>query len=342
MPRRTIIAISAGSVVALMAIGVLVFFVVGDDALPAECDQIAFSCKEQNNTWYAICVSNMDGSDRRRLTRRVHASTPAWSPDGQQIAFTRNEDVGEYTTFSEDDVFVMGADGDNPHQLTPERDGRHAGQPTWSPDGGQIAYIQGPGVPTGQPSRPGSLFVMDADGGNVRRLTRGDADVDPAWSRDGKEIAYGHCFGIESPTLCTLDLFVMDVATGASRQLTRTPFFYEAGYTWSPDSSRIAFTRWTPPADVNPLASIYTINRGGTGETLVHEHLNYVSGLYSLAWSPDRRTLAFETSPNRECTAISLLDVSNGDVRALTSCDRLRESARSPAWQPDPGAQNAR
>jgi hypothetical protein len=64
MPRRTIIAISAGSVVALMAIGVLAFFAVGDDALPAEGDQIAFSCKEQNNTWYAICVSNMDGSDR--------------------------------------------------------------------------------------------------------------------------------------------------------------------------------------------------------------------------------------------------------------------------------------
>ena len=120
----------------------------------------------------------------------IHASTPAWSPDGQQIAFTRNEDVGEFTTFSDDDV-----------------------------------------------------FVMDADGGNVRRLTRGDADVDPAWSPDGTEIAFGHCFGIESPTFCTLDLFVMDVATGASRQLTRTPLCYEAGYAWSPDSARIAFTR---------------------------------------------------------------------------------------------------
>ena len=339
MPRRTLII--AASVLTLVGIAVSAFVLTRDEALPAAGDQIAFSCKEQNNTWYAICVSNLDGSERRRLTKRLQASTPAWSPDGQQIAFTRNEDVGEFTTFSDDDVFVMDADGDDAHQLTPERDGKHAGQPAWSPDGRQIVYIQGANVPTGQPSRPGSLFVMDANGGNVRRLTRGDADVDPAWSPDGKEIAYGHCFGIESPTFCTLDLFVMDVATGASRQLTRTPFFYEAGYAWSPDSSRIAFTRWTPPADVMPLARIYAIDRGGTGETLLHEHENYVGGLYSLAWSPDGRTLAFETSPNRECTAISLFDVGTGDVRPLTSCERQRESTRSPAWQPDPDAQDA-
>ena len=342
MPRRTIIAISAASGAALIVVCTAVYLLTRDDAVPAEGDQIAFSCKEQNNTWYAICVSNVDGSERRRITKRIQASTPAWSPDGQKIAFTRNEDVGEYTTFSDDDVFVMDADGDDAHQLTPERDGRHTGQPNWSPDGSQIAYIHGANVPTGQPSRPGSLFVMDADGSNVHRLTRGDADVDPAWSPDGNEIAYGHCFGIASPTFCTLDLFVMDVATGASRQLTRTPFFYEAGYAWSPDSARIAFTRWTPPADVNPLARIYAINRDGANESLLHEHTNYVSGLYSLAWSPDGRTLAFETSPNRECTAISLFDVGSGNVSPLTTCERQRESTRSPTWQPDLEAQDAR
>jgi hypothetical protein len=65
-----------------------------------------------------------------------------------------------------------------------------------------------------------------------------------------------------------LDLFVMDhLATGASRQLTRTPFFYE-------------------------------------------------------------------------CTAVSLLDLSKGEVSPLTSCQRQRESTRSPAWQPDPDAQD--
>lgn len=341
MPRRMIAAIIAASVATLVVIGVSAFLLTRDDALSAKGDQIAYSCKEKNNAWYAICVSQVDGSASQRITKRIQTSTPAWSPDGQSIAFTRNEDLGEYTTFSEDDLFVMDADGDNAHQLTPERDGRHAGQPTWSPDGRQIAYVQGSSVPTLQPSRPGSLFVMDADGGNVRRLTRGDADVDPAWSPDGTEIAYGHCFNIDSPNLCTLDLFVMDVATGASRQLTRTPLFYEAGYAWSPDSAQIAFTRFTPLFDVKPSV-IYTINRDGSNEKRLHTHKASVGGLYSLAWSPDGRTVAFVTSPNPECTAISLIDLVEGDIRPLTSCDRPSESTRSPTWQPDPDAQDAR
>jgi Tol biopolymer transport system component len=83
--------------------------------------------------WFAVCVIRADGTERRRLTTRLKGSTPAWSPDGRRIAFTRNEDIGEYTTFSDDDVFVMDADGDNIRQLTRERDGRHAGRPTWSP-----------------------------------------------------------------------------------------------------------------------------------------------------------------------------------------------------------------
>ena len=341
MPRRTITVIIAASVVALVAIGVSAFVITRDDALPAKGDQIAFSCTEQNNTWYAICASHMDGTDWRRLTRQVHTSTPAWSPDGQQIAFTRNEDVGEYTTFSDDDVFVMDADGDDLRQLTSERDGTHSGQPTWSPDGRQIAFVRGPAVSTTLPVRPGSVFVMHADGANVRQLTRGEADFDPAWSPDGTEIAYGHCFDLTSSERCGLDLFVIDVATGVSRQLTHTPS-YEAGFAWSPDSSRIAFTRFTTPPDADPSASIYLVNRDGKGETLLHEHTSNVGGLDSLAWSPDGRTLAFVTSPNRECAAISLIDLNDGDIRPLTSCERERESTRSPTWQPDPDADDAR
>jgi len=65
---------------------------------------------------------------------------------------------------------------------------------------------------------------------------------------------------------------------------------------------------------------------------LAHQH--FADGPYSLTWSPDGRTLAFETSPNVECVAISTVDVERGVVRPLTACVRQSESAVAPAWQP--------
>jgi Tol biopolymer transport system component len=334
--RRAIIAIIAGSFVVLTGVAVSVFVFTRDDAVAADGNRIAFSCKEQHNTWYAICISNTDGTNRQRITKQIQTSAPSWSPDGQEIAFTRNEDVGEYTTYSADDLFVMNADGSNMRQLTRDRNGRHAGQPAWSPDGRQIAYIDGESVPSGQPSRPGGLFVMDADGDNVRRLTRGNVDTDPAWSPGGNEIAFARC---ECPNTNSLhlDLYVVNVASGATRRLTRTPGVFEATPSWSPDGSRIAFVRWDLLALVaTGTAGMYMMNSDGTGEKLVHKYKHFVGGLYSLSWSPDGRTLAFENSPNRECTAIALLDIASGAVRPLTSCEHERESTRSPAWQPNP------
>jgi Tol biopolymer transport system component len=80
------------------------------------------------------------------------------------------------------------------------------------------------------------------------------------------------------------------------------------------------------------------MNRDGTGLELVLWHQHFARAPLGLAWSPDGRTIAFETSPTIECTAISLVEVESGAVRPLTSCRRPRESAVSPAWQPDADA----
>ena len=82
MPRRTIIAIAAGSVAALIAIGVAVFVIARDDTLAADGDLIAYSCKEPKNVWYAICVIHQDGTESRRLTSRI----PATDQPGRRTA----------------------------------------------------------------------------------------------------------------------------------------------------------------------------------------------------------------------------------------------------------------
>ena len=246
------------------------------------------------------------------MTSKLPTTTPAWSPDGRHIAFTRNEDVGEYTTLSDDDVFVMDANGSHLKQLTPERNGVHSGQPAWSPDGGRIVFVRGDSVPTALIVRPGSLFVMNADGSNERRLTRGWVDARPAWSPDAREIAFSRAksfFG------SSRGIWVMDAAGGRPRELTHTAGFLDGAPAWSPDGTRIAFVRFTRDSPVNGRAAIYLVNRDGSHLREVLRNRLFEIFSYGLTWSPDGRTIAFETSPNRACTGISLINLKSRAVR---------------------------
>ena len=126
------------------------------------------------NTDYVL---NEEGIGLRQLTHHPGEDrTPAWSPDGKQIAFhsTRNETGG---------IFLMDADGNNITELTDK--GEYA--PSWSPDGKQIAVDVLPGppqigaegiavgpLPVGKPH----IRVMDADGRNSEFIAVGHS---PSW-----------------------------------------------------------------------------------------------------------------------------------------------------------------
>ena len=106
------------------------------------------------------------------------AFTPAWSPDGKKLAFSVENPRGMWA------VHVANADGSHDVQLTdPIRIG---GSPAWSPDGKQIAFDEFGGEVRQQ------IFVMDANGYNVRQLTNSPnwSCGHPSWSPDGKQIAF--------------------------------------------------------------------------------------------------------------------------------------------------------
>ena len=100
------------------------------------------------------------------------------SPDGRRLAFA-SERSGTAV-----DIWIAGADGSNPQQLTHGL-GPSLGSPSWSPDGRRIAFDS-----RGDDGRI-HLWMIDADGGAPRQLTaEKDQQVRPTWSPDGRWIYY--------------------------------------------------------------------------------------------------------------------------------------------------------
>lgn len=119
--------------------------------------QLAFLCFQQSHS--DICTARPDGSNLVNLTDSPEDEhSPAWSPDGNWLAFVsnRDEDVDIYK------VCVTCPDQPAPVRLTDEP--REAGWPAWSPDGNWVAYADGPGQ---------SLMLVKADRSEVTFLAGG-------------------------------------------------------------------------------------------------------------------------------------------------------------------------
>lgn len=134
-----------------------------------------------------IHVVRPEGSELRAVTSGdAYDREPAWSPDGRRLAFTRVVVRGERLVSH---VFVVDADGANERRLV------QGGAPTWAPDGRRIAYVSGKdgfGETCFHECRAsGEIYVLDADGGGDKRVTRSKADDrDPAWTADGGQILF--------------------------------------------------------------------------------------------------------------------------------------------------------
>ena len=256
---------------------------------------------------YEIYTVAEDGTDLRRLTNNgVEDQTPAFSPDGRWIAFTRiRNGVSQ--------IFVMAHDGSNVRRLT--SGSRGSALPDWSPDGRWIVF-------TRYFAEQSELFKVRSAGGAPVRLTNTAArEFAAEWSPDGRHIAYT----VWNPSRELFGIGTMRSGGGGRRVLVNNPRA-EQGYTdfnpaWSTSGDRVAFAR-----EVRGLAiDIFTIRRDGTGL----QRLTRLGGEAQLpSYSADGR-IAFMHDGG-----ISVMRRDGSDIRMIVA-PTPRDQPPSPASWPD-------
>jgi TolB protein len=286
-----------------------------------------------------IYVMNADGSGLQRLTSPAPGrcdgqgqwnSSPAWSPDGRAIAFTRSYCGRRY---SEEPahvhrIYVMNADGSEQRMLARNPTDFHTTELAWSPRGDKIAFVS---------RRDGNLeiYVMNPDGSEQQRLTRNTVrDSNPVWSPDGRRIAF------ES----NWQLWVMNADGSAQRRLTRNGARNLAP-AWSPGGRRIAFERrigrvqstdWCSGCGTARAFEVHVMNADGSGQRrLTPRGPDLRAGLDDQdrrpGWSPDGRRIAFISKRDGQ-TEVYVMNADGSGQRNLSRTRGWQE--RWFAWSP--------
>jgi Tol biopolymer transport system component len=221
-----------------------------DPAWSPDGTRIAFSSLRGH---FDLFTASAEGRDVQRLTKdqKTRDSSPAWSPRGDELAFVSTIDENF-------DIFRMDAHGSNVVNLTQSPDANDCGcfepffvfaQPAFSPDGRQIAFTSDLADPGGNLD----VYVMNRDGGDVRRLTANPAiDAEPDWSRDGASIAF------QSDRDGDMEIYLMRTDGTVIDQLTHN-VVTDIQPDWAPDGTKIAFVRV-----VSGVNDVWTMSGDGT------------------------------------------------------------------------------
>lgn len=229
------------------------------------------------------------------VAKRTHPCAPPRG-QGDKIAFDDQQDL-----------YVMDADGANICRLT--HDAAHNSNPTWSPDGKQLAFFS---------SRAGrdGIYVMQADGSNVRSVRAISQYGGLDWSADGQYLAFvapdEHSY-----------LSVMDVDGSNERRVTDLAVYGRVS--WSPDGKSIALVTWS-----DNWTQVSILDANGSNQRIVADgRMAGTADYQNPAWSPDGQRIALD---NKQKVCLVNVDGSNGHCLDVNFTNGINFS---PTWSPD-------
>ena len=250
-------------------------------------------------------VNAVQGQRRVLVSNRESVSSPRWSPDGALLAFLAKDTKTEAVQ-----IFVLPMDGGDPVRVTNNKQG--VDDYSWSPDGKSIAFVaQDPSLDAAaikahnkvfrvtdghflvtRDVAPWHLWVVPAAGGKARQLTEGKFSLGtdsggtttPAWSRDGKRIAFTKFpSAYWAPSFRSV-IAEVDVATGKMKTLVSAQTSDD--FKFAPAGNAYAFER-PRGGDQNNGDAVYVSVDGKIWDAtaaLPRHFRNYV-------WMPDGRSL---------------------------------------------------
>jgi len=255
---------------------------------------IAVTVLRYSSRAFDIYIVDADDGSYTNITPGDDAMyfSPAWSPDGSQLAVEREILHG---TTMEKGIYVMNADGTGLRRVLDITTPRvlSAASIHWSPDGTQIAFVRYD-HPRGSPVSDWiqQLMVMDADGSNLRAVTQPEDGLvrSFSWSPDGSQVVFTKQFPKPMDTYgqdLGYDLFV--VPTGGGRPVALTKDGRSMDPAWSPEGTQIAFVSRREKME-GRRDTIYLMNADGTGRTVLTTE-GTPDG--EPTWSPDGSAIAF-------------------------------------------------
>jgi dipeptidyl aminopeptidase/acylaminoacyl peptidase len=323
---------------------------IGDAQISPDGSRIVYTRNQVNrleDRWEpALWIMNADGSQNRFLAK---GGSARWAPDGKRILYIADAD-------GHPQVFVRWIDVEgSPSQVTRVTD--KVADARWSPDGRQIAFtlfmpdkpkwaISMPAEPKGAKWTPAPrivetlhyrqdqvgflddghvhLFVVAADGGAARQLTRGGWDVGAGelrgaaafdWTPDGKTIVFQASRDFDRDvTYQRAQILAVDVASGTARELvTRKGEWGQPAV--SPDGKSVAFVGYLESKKTHSVADLYVVPTAGGDMRKLSEGLD--RDPINPRWAPDGSGLYFDADDHgaRNVSFASL----KGGVRPVTT-----------------------
>jgi WD40 repeat protein len=269
----------------------------------ADVHWIVFSAHPDGTALQQLFRVQSNGDGLQQISKGASPATdPAFSPDGQRIAFVR---LGR-------GIFSIGLDGTNERRLT--KNGRDS-FPVWSPNGKQIAFLR-------PFKKQWAVFVMTASGAREHRLPLAPPGGRPTWARTGTSLWV--------PTVA--DVSKVDARTGRiqGRRDIRAELVSSTAAAVTPDGRSLAYIGRRPltgPPDCGespcPMFALYLVS------TTRRKPLKIANGTGPASWLPDGKTIIYVTGGRLVLTMLP-----GGRSSTISMDEHLLAGDAPPAWQP--------